>query len=112
MAREFGYKPVPPRQIDYDNNDRTLFYFLRRREPSISICFSCGTCSATCPANDITPFSFCRIMLYIRRGEKMQIAREINKCMLCGKCRLVCPKGVNTRNVILITRDFLNSSGQ
>lgn len=112
MSHEkFGFSAVKPRHIEYDKNDRTLFYLLRRREPSISICFSCGSCSATCPANAQTPFSFSRIMLYIRRGEKMQIAREINKCMLCGKCRLVCPKGVNTRNIIMITRDFLQKKG-
>lgn len=109
---KFGFSAVPPRIIDYDKNDRTLFYLLKRKEPSISLCFSCGSCSATCSTNAVTPFSFCRIMLLIRRGEKPQIAKEINKCMLCGKCALVCPKGVNTRNALLITRNFLKSSGQ
>jgi heterodisulfide reductase subunit C len=30
-----------------------------------------------------------------------EIESEIKKCMLCGKCYLACPRGVNTRNVII-----------
>ena len=29
---------------------------------------------------------------------------EINKCMLCGKCRLVCPRGINTRGVVMLIK--------
>jgi succinate dehydrogenase/fumarate reductase-like Fe-S protein len=37
----------------------------------------------------------------LRRGETHQLKQEIRKCMFCGKCQLVCPRGVNLRNVIL-----------
>jgi heterodisulfide reductase subunit C len=36
-----------------------------------------------------------------------KVKNEVEKCMLCGKCQLACPRGVNTRNVILgIQRAF------
>ncbi len=107
---DFGYKIQEDRQINYDSNDRTLFYFLKRVEPSISLCIGCGTCSATCTVGQFTQFDLHKIMLYVRRGEKVHIANEIKKCMLCGKCSLVCPKGINTRNIIFQTRKFLHSN--
>ena len=36
----------------------------------------------------------------IRRGEIEPLREEVTRCMLCGKCLLVCPRGVNTRNVV------------
>jgi heterodisulfide reductase subunit C len=37
----------------------------------------------------------------VKRGETNGLALEAQKCMLCGKCQLACPRGVSTRNVIL-----------
>jgi succinate dehydrogenase/fumarate reductase-like Fe-S protein len=37
---------------------------------------------------------------FIRRGEIEPLREEVKRCMLCGKCLLVCPRGVNTRNVV------------
>ncbi len=31
------------------------------------------------------------------------------KCMLCGKCQLVCPRGVNLRNLILAIHNALET---
>jgi heterodisulfide reductase subunit C len=33
------------------------------------------------------------------------------KCMLCGKCQLVCPRGVNLRNLILSIHTALETFG-
>ena len=32
--------------------------------------------------------------------------------MLCGKCQLVCPRGVNTRNVILLIKKGISQIKQ
>ena len=32
---------------------------------------------------------------------------ELSKCMLCGKCRLVCPRGINTREIVLTIKKHL-----
>ena len=43
----------------------------------------------------------------IRRGLTDNIEKETEKCMLCGKCFLICPRGVNNRNIILKVREAL-----
>jgi Fe-S oxidoreductase len=47
-------------------------------------------------------------MTQIKRGELATIRTEIAKCMLCGKCFLACPRGVNTRNIIIKINQALN----
>ncbi len=107
---KFNFIKNNNRIIDYDNNDRALFYYLKRVEPTISICIACGACTATCSAGTYCSLDFHKIMLSIRRGEKVYIANEIKHCMLCGKCMLVCPKNVNTRGIILNILSFLKIS--
>jgi len=97
----FGYTISADRQIDYDRMDLRLARYLEKHEPSFRICIACGTCSATCSAGLFTDFSLRSIIGKIKRGEVAKLKIEIEKCMLCGKCQLACPRGVNTRNVIL-----------
>jgi heterodisulfide reductase subunit C len=97
----FGYTISPDRQIDYDSKDLRISKYLVKHEPSFMICFACGTCTATCSAGVFTNFSLREMIGNIKRGEVKNIHKETEKCMLCGKCQLACPRGVNTRNVIL-----------
>lgn len=99
--KNFGYTRHTDRQIDFDATDKRLYQYVYDREPSINLCIFCGTCAATCSAGHFTTLSFRRISLLLRRGMNDIVKKEIENCMLCGKCQLVCPKGVNTRNVIL-----------
>jgi heterodisulfide reductase subunit C len=100
----FGYTISPDRQIDYDSNDRRIARYLAEHEPSFMVCIACGTCTATCSAALFTTFSLRELIGNIKRGEVRNIKTEAEKCMLCGKCQLACPRGVNTRNVILTTQ--------
>jgi heterodisulfide reductase subunit C len=68
----------------------------------------CGACSATCSAGNHTDFNFRLSHLMYRRGQFEGLASELDKCMLCGKCKMVCPRGVNTRAVVYNMRIFLN----
>ncbi len=97
---DWGFKIVKGRQIDFDNNDLSVAEFVSRYEPSFKWCIGCGSCTATCSAAQFTDFNPRKILLYVQRGETTALADEIAKCMLCGKCQLVCPRGINTRNVI------------
>ncbi len=99
--KDFGYKINADRQIDFDKNDFTLLYMLNREEPTFKLCIQCGSCSATCSASVFTPFNPRRIFLMIKRGMPENLKAEVARCMLCGKCTLACPRGVNTRNVML-----------
>jgi len=98
---KFGYSITKDRQIDFDRNDKRIADYVREHEPSFKTCISCGSCSATCSVANFTDFSFRKIQLLVRRGETNEVKEEIKKCMLCGKCYLACPRGVNTRNVII-----------
>jgi heterodisulfide reductase subunit C len=97
----WGFQIQKDRQIDFDQNNRDIAAEVAELEPSINLCISCGTCSATCSAGQFTDFSLRRIILLVKRGELEGLETEISKCMLCGKCQLACPRSVNTRNVIL-----------
>ena len=105
---KFGFTILKDQQIDYDNLSRELALYIQKKEPSISACMSCGTCAGTCSASRFTQFSFRKLVINVQRGNDSQIFKELQKCMLCGKCMLVCPRGVNTRNIIYQLRKVIN----
>ena len=103
----FGYTTLKPRVIDYDLNTREIAEYILDREPSFALCIACGGCAATCSAANFTEMSLRKINICISRGENDEVRRMVNRCMLCGKCSLVCPRGVNTRNVVFLSRKAL-----
>lgn len=105
---DFGFSLQKDRQIDFDANDHSLRERVVAIEPSFRICIACGTCSATCSAGQFTSFSLRRIITAVKRGELQGLEEDIEKCMLCGKCQLGCPRGVNNRNLILAIRKGLH----
>jgi heterodisulfide reductase subunit C len=107
--KEFGYHINRDRQIDFDRRDRKLTEYLFSLEPSIRTCFDCGTCTATCTAGQLTDFNIRRIQTLIRRGEFLRVMGLCGKCLLCGKCQLICPRGVNLRNLILAINKITQS---
>jgi len=102
---KFGFTISKGRQIDYDVNDRSVAEYIYKGEPSFRICIECGCCSATCTTGNFTRFSLRELQILLKRGENEMVRTQIKKCMLCGKCTLVCPRGVNTRNVIMLARE-------
>jgi heterodisulfide reductase subunit C len=92
------------RQIDYNTFDNRLLRNVLENEPSFFTCMSCGGCTATCSAGKLTDFNIRRIGLMLRRGEIEKLSSEIEKCMFCGKCTLVCPRDINIRNVVLLIK--------
>ena len=101
---EFGYRIQKDAQIDYDKADLRVARLVAEREPTIRVCLNCGTCAATCTAAQFTDFSFRKISLFVKRGLIPLVKEQLQKCMMCGKCQLACPRGVNTRNVLTQTR--------
>jgi len=98
---DFGYNISNDNQIDYDNTNKSVAAYIRSKEPTFDLCISCGSCASTCSAANKTDFSLRKINILIKRGEITGLEAEIKKCMFCGKCQLVCPRGVNTRKLIL-----------
>lgn len=101
---KFGYTISQGRQIDYESNDRRIAEYIFEREPSFRRCIECGGCSATCTTAALTKFSLRELHILIKRGENEKVRQNIKKCMLCGKCTLVCPRGVNTRNIVTLAK--------
>ena len=100
----FGFHIIESRSIDFDLFDNRLIDELLEKEPSFKTCISCGGCTATCNAGTLIDFNIRKMNLMIRRGEITALSKEIDKCMLCGKCMLVCPRGINIRNVIMLIK--------
>ncbi len=104
---DFGFSTIETRAIDFDKFDGKILRYVIQHEPSMLVCMSCGGCTATCSAGNLTDFNVRRMQLMLRRGELETLQTEINKCMLCGKCLLVCPRGVNLRNVVMLIKKAL-----
>ena len=100
----FGFQILQARTVDFDQFDGRLLNDVLEKEPSFRACLSCGGCTATCNAGTLIDFNVRKMNLLIRRGEITGLSREIDKCMLCGKCQLVCPRGINIRNVIMLLK--------
>lgn len=101
-VNKFGFSINRSRLINYDTSDRHVRKYITDREPSFRLCFACGGCTATCTAGQHTTFNLRKLNTFIRRGEIEPLREEVTRCMLCGKCLLVCPRGVNTRNVVAL----------
>ena len=105
---DFGYKKNESLKIDLDSADYEVYNKLLKEEPSAAICISCGTCTATCSAGQFTDFNLRKIILLCKRGEVKMLKDNINRCMVCGKCQFACPKGVNTRHIVLTLNQYFH----
>ena len=97
---EFGYSINTNNQVDLDVRNLNYLQKISEIEPSFKFCIACGTCTGGCSAGNFTQFNLRKIITLFSRGEYKNLKEELSKCMLCGKCMLICPRGVNTRNVI------------
>lgn len=97
---DFGFTVNQPRTINLDEMDSGLRDDIISRERTMLLCIGCGSCTATCTAGQFASFSLRQTQHLIRRGEYALARKSLAECMLCGKCRMVCPRGVNTRAVI------------
>jgi heterodisulfide reductase subunit C len=109
---KFGYTISAGRQIDFDSNNRGLAEYIYEKEPSFRLCIECGGCSATCTTANFTAFSLREFNILIKRGETDKVRQNLKKCMLCGKCTLVCPRGVNTRNIVILAKKAFQKSDE
>jgi heterodisulfide reductase subunit C len=109
---KFGFSISKGRQIDYDSNNRRLADYIFEKEPSFRLCIECGGCSATCTTGNFTGFSLRELNILIKRGENDQVRDNLKKCMLCGKCTLVCPRGVNTRNIVVLAKKAIQKNDE
>ena len=103
---DFGYGLTPSSTLKIENVDNPAFQELHRREPDVVKCIACGSCAASCSAGVFTEMNLRRVILSLQRGREKEALPMLQHCMLCGKCLLVCPRGINTRHLILSLERF------
>jgi heterodisulfide reductase subunit C len=106
---DFGYTINQSAKIDLDEASNELAGLIIKHEPSFITCIGCGTCMSTCSAGRFVDFNLRKIQLTILRGQAKKIRENMEKCMLCGKCQMLCPRGINTRNVVLAIHRYSNT---
>lgn len=98
---DFGYGLTPSATLRIENVDNPRFQALHEREPDVVKCIACGSCAASCSAGCFTEMNLRRVILSLQREREKETLPMLRHCMLCGKCLLVCPRGINTRHLIL-----------
>jgi len=96
---EFGFTLSKSSTMDLGKVDNERFAKLCAVDYGAEVCIGCGSCSASCPAAGLSGMSLRKVLLAIQRGE--DVKDMLRCCMLCGKCTMVCPRGINTRHLIL-----------
>ena len=81
----FGYSINQPRSINLDKNDLSYSRQLLREHPELETCIACGNCTATCTAGNLTSFNLRKVQTLV----------------------LVCPRGINTREIVLTIKKHL-----
>jgi ferredoxin len=78
----------------------------------ISACFSCGTCSATCPMSQTDGTFPRRIIRYAQLGMKDALlgSKELWACYQCGECAETCPTQADPSEFMAATRRYAIAS--
>ncbi|MBP5327200.1 MAG: 4Fe-4S dicluster domain-containing protein [Bacteroidales bacterium] len=104
---KFGFTISQGRQINFDEIKTDKVEKMLELVPSYKLCIGCGGCTAACTAAGFTDYNIRRIHTAFQRGQYNGLEEKLQRCMLCGKCLLVCPRGVNTRSLIVNMRRIL-----
>jgi ferredoxin/nitrate reductase gamma subunit len=78
----------------------------------ISACFSCGTCTASCPLSQTDSTFPRRIIRYAQLGMKDALlsSKELWSCYQCGECAETCPTQADPSEFMAATRRFAIAS--
>ena len=104
----FGFGIQDDLMIDHDLLSSVHGKILQE-VPSIAACISCGSCSGTCVSSFHSGAGFRKMVMLLKHGSYDQLKLALDYCQFCGKCSLVCPRGVNTRRAILEMRKQFNN---
>lgn len=78
----------------------------------VSACFSCGTCSATCPLSQADGTFPRRIIRYAQLGmrDALLSSKELWACYQCGECSETCPAAADPSEFMAATRRYAIAS--
>jgi heterodisulfide reductase subunit C len=110
MSRpDFGFSWSGARALDPSQPLGSEVQKVLDGEPGLLDCISCGQCAAVCTAGAYTSMSFYRVVLHLLRGETKEASMMSHGCMLCGKCRMTCPRGVNIHNAVMLISALMHT---
>lgn len=98
---DFGISISPSSRINLDNVKKEKWLKLIEIEPDVLKCMACGSCCASCTGGVFYEVSLRSAILNLQNGKEEQALKLLSGCMLCGKCHMICPRGINTRHLIV-----------
>ena len=102
---EFGFDVHKDLLIDQDQAGQA-YHDIVDHVPSVALCISCGACGGTCVSAEKTGTGFRSLLVFLRNDLRADLIRGLKYCQFCGKCLLVCPRGVNTRKAIMEMKKY------
>jgi heterodisulfide reductase subunit C len=81
---------------------------------NITLCYSCGTCTAGCPVSEVNKNFNPRV--YIRKillGFKDEVLKDENiwQCIQCHRCVAHCPQNVKFADILRVIREIAVEQG-
>ncbi len=76
---------------------------------NIYLCYSCGSCTATCPISELDQeFNPRLIISRVTMGQKKEVleSRELWKCIQCHRCVAHCPQNVKFADILRVLREM------
>ena len=95
-----------------------LIRLMKTLDKEVSRCSRCGICLAACPLYAVTKneIDVARGKLTLLDGLMMEmfknpdgVSERLNRCLLCGSCAAVCPRGVNILEIFFKARNIITS---
>ena len=77
-------------------------------------CYSCGTCTASCPVSEIDPeYAPSKLIRMILWGMKKEVLSSnlIWMCAMCYNCSFNCPQGVRFADAMRVVREVAVEEG-
>jgi heterodisulfide reductase subunit C len=107
---EFGFSIQQDLMLDHDLLS-PAYDALLEKVPGVALCLSCGTCTGSCISSETTGYGFRNLVVMLKNRQHILLEEALKNCQFCGKCFMVCPRGINTRKAILEMKNYFNRRG-
>ncbi len=78
---------------------------------TLRLCYSCGTCSASCPWNQVSDFRTRELIRLAQIGLEGYEGEMLWRCSTCGLCVARCPRGVEITDIFQSIRSLMHDMG-
>lgn len=80
---------------------------------TLSLCFQCGTCTASCPSGRMTAYKTRKLIRKAQLGLEEDVLKspDLWMCTTCYSCMERCPRGVEIVDIITILRNMAVKQG-